>query len=234
LRVILPCLGLISVSEHFGVRPFIEWPLRKLEMMDWIARAQRNPNARMTGVVYLLFFLTAILAQFLVGRKLVFYSNATNLIEAAFYAVLTLLFYRMFRPVNRSLSLLAALFSLAGCIVMTLDLFLPSLPVNSLWFFGPYCLLIGYLIFRSSFLPRILGLLMVLAGLGWVAFLFPTVAHSLALYIEVLGIFAEASLMLWLLVMGINVQRWKEQAKASGKPPSIDMAVMPGHSREPN
>jgi hypothetical protein len=147
---------------------------------------------------------------------------------------LTLLFYGMFKPVNGSLSFLAALFSLAGCTVMTLNLFLPSFPVSSLLFFGPYCLLIGYLIFRSGFLPRILGLLMALAGLGWVAFLLPTVAHSLTLYIEVFGISAEASLMLWLLVMGVDVQRWKEQARTSGKRPSIDMPVMPGHSREPN
>lgn len=203
-------------------------------MMDWIARAKRDPNARWTGVVYLLFFLTEILDHFLVGRKLVFYGNATNLIATVLYAVLTLLFYGMFKPVNRNLSFLAALFSLAGCLVMTLDLFLPSFPINPLLFFGPYCLLIGYLIFRSSFLPRPLGLLMALAGLGWVAFLFPTVAHSLALYIEVLGIFAEASLMLWLLVMGVNFQRWREQAGATGKPPSIDMTVMPDRSREPN
>jgi hypothetical protein len=203
-------------------------------MMKWISKALRDPNARMTGVVYLLYFLTAIPAQFLIGRKFVFYGNATNLIATALYVVLTLLFYGMFKPVNRILSLLAALFSLAGCIVMTLNLFLPSFPISSLLFFGPYCLLIGYLIIRSSFLPRILGLLMALAGLGWVAFLFPTVAHSLTLYIEVFGIFAETSLMLWLLVMGVDVQRWKEQAGASGKSPSIDMAVMPGHSREPN
>jgi hypothetical protein len=203
-------------------------------MMDWIARAQRNPNARMTGVVYLIYFLTAIPAQFLVDRKLVFYSNAANLIATAFYLVLTLLFYGMFKPVNKNLSLLAVLFSLAGCIVMTLDLFLPSSPISPFLFFGPYCLLIGYLIFRSSFLPHILGLLMALAGLGWLAFLFPTVAHSLTLYIEVLGIFAEASLMLWLVVMGVNVQRWKEQSSTARKPLSIAAAVMPGHSRKPN
>jgi hypothetical protein len=143
-------------------------------MMEWIARAVRNPHARVTGVVYLLYFLTAILAEFLVGRKLVAYGIATNLIATAFYVVLTLLFYGMFKPVNKSLSLLAALFSLAGCAVMSLGLFPhASLPISPLLFFGPYCLLIGYLIFRSTFLPRILGVLMALAGLGWLAFFVP-------------------------------------------------------------
>ena len=121
----------------------------------------------------------------------------------------------MFKPVNRGLSLLAALFSLAGCVVMTLGLFHPLLPISPLLFFGPYCLLIGYLIFRSTFLPRVLGVLMALAGLGWLAFLFPTLPHYLSLYIEGLGILAEASLMLWLIVMGVNVQQWKEQASAA-------------------
>jgi len=194
-------------------------------MMEWIARALRNPNARMTGVVYLLYFLTAILAEFLVGRKLVAHGNATNLIATAFYVVLTLLFYGMFKLVNKSLSLLAALFSLAGCVVMTLGLFpLVSLPISPLLFFVPYCLLIGYLIFRSTFLPRILGVLMALAGLGWLAFLSPNLAHFLSLSIEGLGIFAEASLMLWLIVIGVNIQRWNEQANSTGRLP-IDAAV---------
>ena len=195
--------------------------------MERIREVSPRFKARITGVVYLLYFLTAVLAQFLVGRKLVAYGNAANLIATGFYVILTLLFYAMFKPVNRSLSLIAALFSLAGCVVMTLGLFpLVSLPVSPLLFFGPYCLLIGYLIFRSTFLPRILGVLMALAGLGWLAFLSPTLAHHLSLYIEGLGIFAEASLMLWLIVMGVNVQRWNEQANAAGEPPSsIDSAI---------
>jgi hypothetical protein len=184
--------------------------------MEWIAKAQQNPNARMTGAVYLLYFLAAILAEFLTGRKLVAYGNATNLMATAFYVVLTLLFYGMFKPVNRILSLIAALFSLVGCFLMTLGQFhVAPLSMSPLPFFGTYCLLIGYLIFRSSFLPRVLGVLMILAGFGWIAFLFPTVAHNLSLYIEVLGVVAEASLMLWLLVMGVNAQRWKEQARAA-------------------
>jgi hypothetical protein len=196
-------------------------------MMERIREVSPRFKARITGVVYLLYFLTAVLAHFLVGRKLVAYGNATNLIATGCYVILTLLFYAMFKPVNRSLTLIAALFSLAGCVVMAVGLFhLASLPVSPLLFFGPYCLLIGYLIFRSTFLPRILGVLMALAGLGWLAFLSPTLAHYLSLYIEGLGIFAEASLMLWLIVMGVNVQRWKEQANATGEPPSsIESAI---------
>ena len=193
--------------------------------MDRILEAALRFKARITGVVYLLYFLTAILADILVGRKLVAYSNAINLIATGWYLILTLLFYAMFKPVNKSLSLLAALFSLAGCVVVALGLFhLTSLPISPLLFFGPYCLLIGYLIFRSPFLPRILGVLMALSCLGWLAFLSPNLAHSPSLSIERLGIFAEASLMLWLIVMGANVQLWKEAANATGRP-SIDPAV---------
>jgi Domain of unknown function (DUF4386) len=76
-------------------------------------------------------------------------------------------------------------------------------------------LLTGYLFFKSTFLPQILGVLMAFAGLGWLTFLSPPLANYLSPYILVLGFLAEASLMLWLLVMGVNVQRWKEQASAA-------------------
>ena len=177
------------------------------------ADASPNPHARMTGVVYLLYFLTAIPAQLLASRKLVLYSEIVNLIAFAFYVGMTLLFYYLFRPVNRSLSGLAAFLSLAGCAIGVLGLFhLAPSHISPLWFFGPYCLLIGYLILRSTFLPRLLGVLMVLAGIAWLAFLSPPVEKHFSVYIEALGILAEASLMLWLIVMGVNVPHWNEQA----------------------
>jgi hypothetical protein len=76
-------------------------------------------------------------------------------------------------------------------------------------FFGFYCLVIGYLIFRSGFLPRILGVGMAIAGLGWLTFLLPTLARDLSPYILAAGI-GELSLTLWLLVAGVNVARSKE------------------------
>ncbi|HET9847738.1 MAG TPA: DUF4386 domain-containing protein [Candidatus Dormibacteraeota bacterium] len=82
----------------------------------------------------------------------------------------------------------------------------------ALVFFGAFQLALGYLIIRSTFLPRFLGVLIALAGLGWLVFLAPPLANALLTYLEVLGFAAEASLMLWLLVLGVNEQRWTEQA----------------------
>jgi hypothetical protein len=89
--------------------------------------------------------------------------------------------------------------------------------LSPLLFFGPYCLLLGYLIFRSRFLPHALGVILAVAGVGWLAFLIPTLPHFLSLAIEGLGVFAEASLMLWLIVRGVNVERWKLQADAASQ-----------------
>jgi len=83
-------------------------------------------------------------------------------------------------------------------------------------FFGFYCLLIGYLIFRSTFLPRILGAGMAFAGLGWLTFLSPPLANYLFPYILAPGALGEGALTLWLLVMGVNVQRWTSSAAQRG------------------
>jgi hypothetical protein len=180
--------------------------------MEPIAEMWQPPRARLTGAVYLLYFLTAVGAEVFVGRGRLMVYDAVSLIAHLFYIAMTLLFYYLFRPVNRSLSLLAAFFSLLGCANAVLSLFnLAPYRISSLVFFGPYCILIGYLIFRSAFLPRILGVLMAFAGLGWLIFL-STLANYLSTYLKVLGFLAEASLMLWLLAMGVNVQRWHEQA----------------------
>src|SRR5216683_1086048 len=226
-------------------------------------RVSPHPRARITGVIYLLYFLTAVFAEFfmrglivsddaaatanniLAHQPLFRLGLATGLIATACYVAVTALFYDLFKPVNRSLSLLAAFFSLVGCAILafaslfriaplvvlgggqylsvfnveqlralaSLFLELYGQVVNICFvFFGVYCLLIGYLIFRSAFLPRILGVLMAIAGLGWLTFLSPPLANYLRPYIlvlgvlGVLGVLAELALMLWLLVMGVNVQ----------------------------
>jgi len=84
-------------------------------------------------------------------------------------------------------------------------------------FFGLWCVLTGYLIFRSTFLPRVLGVLLAISGLGWVTYLYPPLAYHLFFpYIAAASALGEIPLELWLLVMGVNVQRWKQQASAAG------------------
>jgi hypothetical protein len=82
-------------------------------------------------------------------------------------------------------------------------------------FFGFWCVLIGYLIFRSTFLPRVLGVLFAISGLGWATYLSPPLAHGLHPFIVAASALGEIPLELWLIVMGVDVQRWKEQAGAA-------------------
>jgi Domain of unknown function (DUF4386) len=85
-------------------------------------------------------------------------------------------------------------------------------------FAGVYCILIAFLIFRSTFLPRSLGVLMAIAGFGWLTFLSLPLANQLAPFNSLVsGLLGEGSLMFWLLVIGTNVQRRNLASLAGAK-----------------
>jgi Domain of unknown function (DUF4386) len=219
--------------------------------------------ARMAAVFQLLEALTSHLGQVMLPRLVVpddaaataanilgneplfLMGFASTLVGVLLHIAWTLLLYELFKPVNRSVSLLAAFVMLVGCAFQALTSLLYLAPVRVLTggsalsafsaeqlqalalvflklnalafdiylvFFGCRCVLTGYLIFRSTFLPRILGVLLVIDGLGWMTFLSPSLGRDLLPILFIAAGLAELPLMLWLLVKGVNVRKWKEKA----------------------
>jgi hypothetical protein len=223
----------------------------------------------MAGVVYVLAGSTSAFGEFIMLGRVVVVGNAaataTNilaneplywlgvvaaLLAVALHLVWAVLFYDLFRPVNRRLSLLAAFCLLVGCtmgavaslfqiapmVVLTgrgssgsfpleqvQALALMFLNVNAqaynifLVFFGIYLLLIGSLIIGSTFLPRVLGALVACAGVGYLTWLSPPLAHALSPFNLAPAALGEPALMLWLLLVGVNAKRWKEQAAEASR-----------------
>jgi hypothetical protein len=234
-------------------------------MLGGIPEASPRLTARMAGAVWLLYVGMAGLAGFarrglivsgqaaatatniLAHEPLFRLSFAADLLAIACYISVTALLYGLFKPVNRTFSLLATFFSLAGCIIQgsgCLFEFAPLIVLKgaqhlsvfkveqlqalayiflklysqaytiALVFFGFFNLLIGYLAFKSTFLPRILGVLMAVSGVGWLPFLAPSFGAKYFPYI-LAAASGEGFLFLWLLVAGVNAQRWKERARAA-------------------
>ncbi|HEY0797392.1 MAG TPA: DUF4386 domain-containing protein [Acidisarcina sp.] len=182
-------------------------------MPEWISEASPRRLARIAGLVA--WITTSAGFAVMVRGRLIVYDDAaatahnilahqlqyrlafTGDIIALLYIAYTLILYKLFKPVNRNISLLAAVMSLMGCgietfnalfhiaalVVLTSGQSLSAFSVGQLQalalmflklnaqgaeigmvLFGSYNLMVGYLIFRSTFLPRILGGLLAISG----------------------------------------------------------------------
>jgi hypothetical protein len=167
---------------------------------------------------------------------------------------LMVIFYELFKVVNRRVSLLVVCFLLVGTAIegaYLLNQFTPLILLNgrasvggltpeqlqaqvstplallavgyslAQVFYVGYLLLTGYLIIRSTFLPRILGVLLAVGGLCYLTYSFaavlaPEFAALLVPSIQLPSGIGELSFCLWLLVVGVNAPRWQEQARAAG------------------
>ncbi|MGC2237826.1 MAG: DUF4386 domain-containing protein [Pyrinomonadaceae bacterium] len=236
-------------------------------MVNKIAEMSPKNKARAAGVFFLLTTLAGIFAQAFVTGSLVVPTDAAAtaanimnhesffrlgfavyLFEMACQITMTALFYDLLKPVNKSVSLLAAFFSLTGCVVkiltrlffiapllllrdepylkvfdtqQTQSLALLFYNINeqgaaiALVFIGFATILKGYLIFKSTFLPRIFGVLGMIAGVLWLSFMYTPLAYSILPFILLFGLAATVLQIFWLLVYGVNEERWKEQAAAA-------------------
>jgi hypothetical protein len=194
-------------------------------MIKRFASASPRFAARIAGILYLIIFIAAPSGA----------ENATLAkiaITLACDTGVALLFYYLLKPVGKRLSLMASVFRLIFVAVMAVN----SLNYFGIWDvfksahsstafntgygialvpFGIHCLATGRLIFQSRFLPRIIGILLALAGLGYLIFLWPPLGDRLFVpYILVPAVVGEGSLTLWLLLVGVNAERWTQQARA--------------------
>ena len=80
-------------------------------------------------------------------------------------------------------------------------------------FWGLWLFPLGYLIFKSNFMPKLIGILMIVAGFGYIVdsvalFLLPNLRLDISQY----TFYGELFLLLWLLIKGVNVDQWKKRA----------------------
>ena len=166
---------------------------------------------------------------------------------------LAVIFYDLFKVVNRRLALLDACFILvataieaAGLVTESGPLFLlgsgpygSALPAAQLQalaylshdlsgigydlhtvFFGFDAICIAYLIVRSTCIPGAIGILMAIDGLAYLVYSFadllaPWFAAHLVPWIQLPALIGEGSLCLWLLIVGVDVERWRERASVA-------------------
>jgi hypothetical protein len=220
-----------------------------------------HPRARTTGLVYLLYFLVASAGSALM-RGIVVHGDAAatvnnllaheslyrsgvevGILANAVYVVLAAMFYVLFEPVSRRISLIAAFFGLAGCTVQLFGTVFQAAPLLllhgasspgpiatasmpeavrlalnlysetynvSFVLFALFDLSIGWLVFKSRFLPKALGVAMMLAGLVATTFLWPPFAWAHFAVILPLDAIGELGLMLWLIIKGVDGTKWRE------------------------
>ena len=241
-------------------------------MMDVIATASPRQLARTAGGLYLANIVLGFFAIGFVPATIFVAGDAAatahniqaneglyrlgivaHAVILATNVPLAVIFYELFKVVNRRLALLVVFFTLVGTAVEGANLagqFTPlallegsqnssaftsaqlqaqaytsfatqdtSYAINSV-FFGLYGLTIGYLVFRSTFLPLVIGVLLAIGALcyltySFASFISPGFAAHLVPYIQLPSLVGEGSFCLWLLIVGVNVQRWNEQAAAA-------------------
>jgi len=219
--------------------------------------AASPPSPRTIGWVWILYFVTGILGA-LLTRGIVVSTDpaatahnilahaslyragfAVDLVSNLIYIALTALVFGLFRPVNPTIALLAAFFSLTGCTVQIMGELLRLSPTVvlanppltaafgapqlqaaamlgitlyrsvfqiSFVLFACFELVTGFLILKSTFLPRWLGWWWLAGGVAWLTFLWQPLATIVWPVLVVAGA-AELALPVWLLVKGVSPQR---------------------------
>lgn len=228
--------------------------------------------ARIAGVLYLIITVAAIIAHFSVPSQLIVPGDAAatasnitaseslfrvgavggELVVLLSEIVLSVLLYVLFRPVSKTLALVAVVARLAMTTIHGLNLLnyffvvlllsgadylavfqadqlqaLALLFLNAhhygftigIPFLSLHAFALGYLIFKSGYLPKLLGLLFLVAALGYLidgaGLLLSLSYETTSAFIAIAIAIAEIAFPLWLLFKGVNVSQWEQRALES-------------------
>jgi len=165
--------------------------------------ASTRRMARFAGGFYVIAVATAVFAEFVAPGRM---GIAAVVVPITCYTAVTLLLFVILRPVSQPVALGALIFGLVGLAFEALR-WHPLGANIGMVSHGVFCLLIGYLLFRSTLVPRIVGQFMGGAGMMWLFYLDPPFARSLAPWNSFFGLLCEAIPMLWLLIAGAGAWR---------------------------
>lgn len=233
-------------------------------MANPLTETSPSARGRILAALYVFVITAGVIAQVFISDRLVVGDDAARtaanivanrplyrlgftifMLEMVAQVVVSLLYYDLLKPVNRSVARLSAIIGLTGSGIKTMArvfyyaplillggasylsaippaqleaLSLAFLKFNSqgaaiaLIFFGFETVLRGWLLFTCGFLPRFLGVLSMVGGLGWITFLWPplgsTVFMGVALF-AIVGVFATAG---WLFIRGVDDVKWRARA----------------------
>jgi hypothetical protein len=237
--------------------------------MDSVVGASPRQLARIAGALYLInivggaFAITVVPAMLIVQgdaaatahnlqtHELLYRAGlAAHVLVTVTNVPLAVIFYELFKVVNRRLALLDAFFILVATAIEAaglLNQFTPlvllgdgpykgALPVAQLQalahlpgdlshigytihtvFFGFDILCMAYLVLKSRFLPRTIAVLLAIDGAAYLVYSFtdiltPEFAADLVPWIQTPALFGEGALCLWLLVVGVDTEKWKQWA----------------------
>jgi Domain of unknown function (DUF4386) len=84
-------------------------------------------------------------------------------------------------------------------------------------FLGANTVIVGYLMLRSGFLPRVLGVLGIVGGAGWLSFVYPPLASMIFMPVALFALVSCAVTIWWLMVRGVDEKKWYEMAAGPGR-----------------
>jgi hypothetical protein len=233
-------------------------------MTNLLAETSPSTRGRILAVLYLTVIFGGIAGQLFIADRLVVPNDAAAtaanivankslyrlaftifMLEMAAQVAVSILFYDLLKPVNRSVARLSAIFGLTASGIKTMarvffyaplivlsgapylsaidpaqleTLAFLFLRINSqaaaiaLVFFGFETFLRGWLVFKSEFLPRFLGVISMIGGIGWLTYLWPPLGSQVFMGVAlfaIVGVFATAG---WLFIRGVDDVKWRERA----------------------